>query len=258
MHVTGGGSEILARTVVVKLGGSVITDKSKPFSYRSDVASALAEEMASSDEKVVVAHGGGSFGHHVAKQHGLSSSAGSPRGDGVPQTRSAMFELNALVCKTMAEFKLNPYPFAPFDVLMKAKTGAAAQWLRGLLKANLVPVTFGDVGLAADGFRVFSGDMIVCELAKMLRPERVVFALDADGVYEENTRVIIPELSPAKIRKMKVPAGDDATGGMRTKLEMAARVAAMGSKACFVSGYRRNEFSKAIRGMDFYGTVVKS
>ena len=235
----------------------MITDKSKPFSYRSDVVSALAEEIASADEKVVAVHGGGSFGHSVAKQYSLSSSSGSPAAVGVPQTRNAMYELNHLVCKTMMEFKLNPYPFSPFDVLSKAKAGAAAQWLRGLLKAGLIPVTFGDVSLFSDGFRILSGDLIVLELARMLKADRCVFAMDADGVYEESSRVIIPELSPAKIRKMRVPAGEDATGGMKTKLEVAGKVASLGATACFVSGYRRNEFSKAVRGMDFYGTVVK-
>ncbi len=247
----------MARAVVVKLGGSVITDKSKPFSYRADVVSALAEEIGSSDEKVVAVHGGGSFGHPVAKQYGLNSESGSPSAAGVPQTRSAMYELNHLVCKTMLEFKLSPYVFSPFDMVPRAKGGAAAQWLKGLLKANLTPLTFGDVCLFSDGFRVLSGDSIVYELIRVLRPERCVFALDADGVYEANTRVIVPTLSPSRIRKMRVSSGDDATGGMRTKLEVAAKVAALGTEVCFVSGYRRNEFSKALRGLDFYGTVVK-
>ena len=236
----------------------MITDKSKPFSYRSDVVSALAEEIASSDEKAVVVHGGGSFGHPLARQYGLSSESGSPSAVGVPQTRNAMYELNHLVCKTMMEFRLSPYPFSPFDMLTRSKPGAGALWLRGLLKAGLTPLTFGDVSLVNDGFRVLSGDSMVLELARILRPERCVFALDADGVYEENTRVIIPELSPARIRKMRVSASDDATGGMRTKLDVAAKIASLGTKACFVSGYRRNEFSKAIRGLDFYGTVVKA
>jgi isopentenyl phosphate kinase len=45
---------------------------------------------------------------------------------------------------------------------------------------------------------------------------------------------------------------------MKLKLEVAAKVAALGPKVCFVSGYRRNEFSKALRGLEFYGTVVRS
>jgi isopentenyl phosphate kinase len=236
----------------------VITDKSKPFSYRSDVVSALSEEISSSDEKVIVVHGGGSFGHTVAKQNGISSSPSRVPAPGVAQTRSAMYELDRLVCKTMMEFRLSPYPFSPFDAVTKAGRSAVAQWLRGLLKEGLTPLTFGDVGLAPAGFKVISGDVIVQELAKILNPERVVFALDVDGVYEDHTRVIIPELSPSRIKKMNVSSGNDATGGMKLKLEVAARISADGTKVCFVSGYRRNEFSKALKGLDFYGTVVRS
>ena len=248
----------MARAIVAKLGGSVITDKSKPFSYRPDVASALSEEIASSDQKVVVVHGGGSFGHVVAKQHGISSDAAEAPAVGVAQTRGAMYELNRMICKTMMEYKLNPYPFSPFDAISRAGKEPVANWLRGLLKEGLTPVTFGDVMLAGSGFRVISGDVIVQDLAKILAPERCVFALDVDGVYEGNSRVIIPELSPSKIRRMSVPGGDDATGGMKLKLDAAARIAATGAKVCFVSGYRRNEFSKALRGLDFYGTVVRA
>ncbi len=236
----------------------MITDKSKPFSYRPDVVSALSEEIASSDQKVVVVHGGGSFGHVVAKQHGISSDVSEAPAVGVAQTRGAMYELNRMICKTMMEFKLNPYPFSPFDAISRAGKAPVAAWLKGLLKEGLTPVTFGDVSLTPGGFRVLSGDVIMQDLAKTLAPDRAVFALDVDGVYEENTRVIIPEISPSKIRRMNVSVGDDATGGMRLKLEVAAKIATGGTRVCFVSGYRRNEFSKALRGMDFYGTVVRS
>ena len=236
----------------------MITDKSKPFSYRPDVVSALSEEIASSDEKVVVVHGGGSFGHEVARQHGITSDPAEVPSAGVAQTRGAMYDLNRMVCKTMMEIKLSPYPFSPFDAISRAGKVPVAAWLRGLLKEGLTPVTFGDVMLTPTGFKVISGDVIMQELCKMLSPERCVFALDVDGVYEGNSRVIIPELTPSKVKRMSVPEGDDATGGMKTKLEAASRIAAAGTKVCFVSGYRRNEFSKALRGLEFYGTVVRS
>jgi len=202
-------------------------------------------------------HGGGSYGHSEARKYGLNSETPTPSGTGVSQTRGAMYDLNQMVCKTMMEFKVSPYPFSPFDLLPMASPTAAANWLRGLLKAGLTPVTFGDVSYTAGGFKVVSGDEIVLELAKILKPDRCVFALDVDGVYETNTRVIIPELSIAAARKMRIPRGDDATGGMKPKLEVAAKVASKGVPVSFVSGYRRNEFSKALKGLDFYGTVVK-
>jgi isopentenyl phosphate kinase len=248
----------LARTVIVKLGGSVITDKSKPFSYRSDVVSALAEEIASSDEKAVVVHGGGSFGHTVAKQQGVSSDEAAANAAAVSKTRGAMLELDTLLCKTLVENKLFPYVFSPFDAIAKAGRRSVALWLRALLKSGLTPVTFGDVTLTSGGLKVYSGDLMVLELAKILEPERCVFALDADGVYEGGSRVIIPELSPSRIRKMQIPKGDDTTGGMKLKLEVAAKIAVLGPRVYFVSGYRRNEFSKALKGLEFYGTLVRS
>jgi isopentenyl phosphate kinase len=168
-----------------------------------------------------------------------------------------MYELDRMVCKTMMEYKLNPYPFSPFDAVSRGGKNQVASWLKGLMKEGLTPVTFGDVSLTPAGFKVLSGDVIVQELAKILDLERTVFALDVDGVYEANSRVIIPELSPSKIKRMNVSIGDDATGGMKLKLEVAAKIASTGTKVCFVSGYRRNEFSKALRGLDFYGTVVR-
>jgi isopentenyl phosphate kinase len=194
----------------------------------------------------------------MAKQHGLSSDAVEAPAVGVAQTRGAMYDLDRLVCKTMMEYKLNPYPFSPFDAVSRGGKLQVASWIKGLLKEGLTPVTFGDVTLTTMGFKVLSGDIIVQELAKTLSPERCVFALDVDGVYEGNSRVIIPELSPSKIRRMNVDQGSDATGGMKLKLDVAARIAAGGTKVCFVSGYRRNEFSKAVRGLEFYGTVVRS
>jgi isopentenyl phosphate kinase len=236
----------------------VITDKAKPFTYRSDVASALAEEIASSDQRVVVVHGGGSFGHTLARQFGLSSSAYSKSAAGVAQTRSAMYELNQLVCKTMIEFKLSPYPFAPFDLLSRTPRQAASAWLNGLLRTGVTPVTFGDVCSYPGGFRVLSGDTIVHQLSTILPPERVVFAIDVDGIHEEDSTVVIQEISPARARRLRIQRGDDATGGMSLKVQIAAKIAAAGTEVRFVSGYRRNEFAKALKGLEFYGTVVRS
>src|SRR5262249_54398742 len=145
----------------------------------------------------------------------------------------------------------------PFDIASHAGGPALSAWIRQLLKSGLTPVTFGDVVPAATGFRILSGDTIVQELAKILKPERCVFSLDVDGVYQGDSRVIIPELSPSRIRKMRVAPGNDATGGMRLKLDVAAKVASRGTRVSFVSGYRRNEFAKALKGLDFYGTTVR-
>ncbi len=244
--------------MIAKLGGSVITDLSKPLTYRSDVASALSEEIASSDERVVVVHGRGSFGRAPPAPPMAAQIQVEGATEGTALARSSAYELNRLMCKTMMEAKLSPFPFFPFDALMRAGPTGSAQWLRSLLKENFTPVTFGDYMVSPKGLRFQSGDEVTVEMARMLKPERCIFALDVDGVYEPGSRVIVPELSPGRIRKGKVADEENANSKIKQKLEVAARIASYGTTVCFVSGYRRNEFSKALRGLDFYGTMVRS
>lgn len=57
--------------IIVKLGGSVITDKAEYRRFRADTVARLASEIASSGERVIVVHGAGSFGHILAKENAL-------------------------------------------------------------------------------------------------------------------------------------------------------------------------------------------
>ena len=250
----------MAPVTLAKLGGSVITDKTKPFSFRAEVVSALGEEIAASHERVVLVHGGGSFGHPVAKEYGLTSGAYSRGGEGVSKTRDAMYALNQLVCRALMGAGVETYPFAPFDLLVSSNGEHARSWLRNLLSSGLSPVTFGDVSSYPRGFRILSGDTIMHELAKVLRPVRCVFALDVDGVYrgreKEKAGNLLRTISASQMSKLKVDLGDDATGGMKLKLQVAGKIASLGTSVSFVSGFRRAEFAKALRGLDFYGTMV--
>ena len=76
-------------------------------------------------------------------------------------------------------------------------------------------------------------------------------------VLDANAKVIIPELDPARVRR-RLQGEDDATQGLKLELHAAARMAASGSKVCFVSGLRLNEFSGALRGHDFHGTLIQN
>ena len=57
--------------IIIKLGGSVVTDKSKPMTARHDVIDRLSKEIASVPGSKVIIHGGGSFGHIKAKEYEL-------------------------------------------------------------------------------------------------------------------------------------------------------------------------------------------
>ncbi len=58
--------------ILIKLGGSVLTDKSIPFSFDQETTKRLSREIKVSEEDIVVVHGGGSFGHPCLFSYGFS------------------------------------------------------------------------------------------------------------------------------------------------------------------------------------------
>lgn len=58
-------------TRILKIGGSILTDKSQELKARPDVILRLAMEISERPEGLVLVHGAGSFGHIPAKRWGL-------------------------------------------------------------------------------------------------------------------------------------------------------------------------------------------
>ena len=241
---------------VVKLGGSIISDKKVEFSYRAEVVASLARAIASSGERVVIVHGGGAFGHPVAKKYGLSSSLARSSPRGVSETRRAMFDLDARICDSLLSAGVLPYSFSPYP-LLSAAGPKGVSWLRAALSAGLTPVTFGDVVLTGEGFRIISGDTISLRLSRSLGASRCVFVMDVDGVLDDQGGVI-RTLKPEVARRLARTASSDATGGIGLKVREALKMAASGTEVAFVSGFRPHEFSKALKRLGFHGTIVRA
>ncbi len=248
-----------AAAVVVKLGGSVITDKRVAFSYREKAVRALGRAMASSGLPIVVVHGGGSFGHTVARRYGLSSSGLSPSSAGVSETRGAMLKLDSKVCASLSAGGMHPYPFSPFTLLERGEGGRS--FIERLLRSGMAPVTFGDVVNDGRGFRILSGDTICVELSELLGAARCVMSIGVDGLLDEKGDVIktLGEAEAGRLAPLRSASGgdDDATGGIVLKVSEALRMASSGTEVRLVSGLRPAEFSKALKGIEFHGTTIK-
>ncbi len=199
-------------------------------------------------------HGGGAFGHPVAKRYGLSSRSAKDSSEGVGQTRRAMLDLNVRVCDSLLSGGLRPYTFSPFPLLEEAG-GMGAVWLRGLMARGLTPVTFGDVVLGRKGFTIISGDTIALRLSKLLGAEMCVFVMDVDGVM--GPRGLLGTLDEEAASSLHLSRSDDATGGMGLKVKEALKIASSGTEVAFVSGFRPAEIAKALKGKKFHGTTVK-
>lgn len=204
----------------------------------------------------MIVHGGGAFGHPLARKFRLSSSAGRSSPRGVSETRRAMFDLNARVCDSLLAGGLRPYTFSPFPLLAAAGNKGVA-WLDGLLDAGLTPVTFGDVVQGPDGFRIISGDTISRVLSRSLDAVRCVFVMNVDGILDDDGNVMT-SIDEADARRLaERVSSSDATGGIGLKAREAMKTAASGTEVAFVSGFKPREFSKALKRLGFHGTIVR-
>src|SRR3989337_3329869 len=87
------------KPVVLKIGGSVITDKNGDLAAKTEVINRLAEEVAKANLKnLIVVHGGGSFGHPTAQKHGIKEGLKmDSQKVGFAETHHVMTVLNGLV-----------------------------------------------------------------------------------------------------------------------------------------------------------------
>jgi isopentenyl phosphate kinase len=211
---------------VLKLGGSVITDKETPEAVDRQALDRAADAIASPDwseagASLVVVHGGGSFGHHHAARHGVSSTTGTRDAAALTEIHRAMGDLNAAVVDSLQERGVPALPVRPLSVA--ARDGDLGFPLRGvdtMLGEGFVPVLHGDVIVdAGNGGTILSGDEIVVAVARGLGADRVGLCSTVPGVLDDEGNVI-PEIEA--FGQVAGAVGEstatDVTGGMAGKV----------------------------------------
>jgi len=224
----------LGRILVLKLGGSLITNKREPYSIRPDIIKAASREIKEIiDSKViddlVIVHGVGSYGHPPVIEHKLHKGFIDPK-QLVPlsQTQSKVNELRMYLASSLIEVGI-PINLFHTSSIATAHQGKIVSMdlsaVKGYLKIGMVPLLGGDVVHdTAMGFSIGSGDQVATIIAKALGATDLVFATDVAGVYDKDPKVsndakIIKELSLARL--MELSDSDnaaDASGAMRGKL----------------------------------------
>lgn len=256
--------------MVLKLGGSVITVKNEPMTADDGNIRRLSEEIAAArPRRLVVVHGGGSFGHPVAKRYGIAEGFASDRQAlGFSKTHQAMVTLNSLVVNALLDMAVPAVSVAPssFIVTDEGRIGAAdLDIVSRLVDRGIVPVLYGDAVLdRARGFSILSGDQLAVHLAVGLGASRLVFGVDVDGVYTSNPKLapgarLIERLHLEELRGL-VEIGraltTDVTGGMLGKVSEAAAAVEAGVEVMIVNASKPGIILKALRGEPVTGTIL--
>lgn len=227
-------------TTVLKLGGSVLTRKDVPESVDADALARAADAIAGAlggsiegPDRLVVVHGGGSFGHHHADRHGVSATAGSRDAAALSEIHGAMGELNDAVLAALHELDVEALPVRPLSVAYRddtddrsrtdsetARLHLSTASVEAMLAEGFVPVLHGDVvAHEGRGGTVLSGDEIVVSLARSLGADRVGVCSTVPGVLGADGTVVdrIDSLSSVA-EALGDSDATDVTGGMAGKV----------------------------------------
>lgn len=220
---------------LLKLGGSLITDKTCIRTPRLDVLRRLADEIASTLEDqpgfdLILGHGSGSFGHVSAKRYGTRDGVKTPaQWNGFSEVWWDATTLNHLVIEALRKAGLSPISFPP-SASVTAENRKIVNWnlapLRTALGVGLLPVIYGDVIFDSKlGGTILSTEDLLMHLARIVHPQRLLVAGIEPGVWANfpARSQIIPEITLNNLSEIAPELGEstevDVTGGMESKVE---------------------------------------
>ena len=244
--------------ILIKLGGSAFSDKSRPLSFNEEAVRNLALLIKHHGITPILIHGGGSFAHPVAKAYGLDKGI---RDDaqliGVSLTSLMLSLLNEKIVSAFSKLGLPTYTIRTGAVFTRTLSGLrissdAVDLVNRLVKMGIIPVFYGDVIYDHElGFSILSGDEIMVELAKWLKPKYALFLMDVEGVYTKGPRVgeLIKVFKPSTQVSYSV-GGVDATGGLMGKLKHAFKLAEIGVETYLCSVMDSESISLILTGKE--------
>lgn len=232
--------------VFLKLGGSAITDKTRPATPKPDVIRDIARAVREALEKnpeqrILLGHGSGSFGHFTAKKFGFGvgdSSTPRDRWRAYAETGASAARLNRLVTDIFLDENVPVVSIQP-SASARTRDGElirlASDNVITALDHNLVPLIYGDVAFDdTRGMAIASTDALFAFLAPLLRPARIVYATAVNGIFTADpikhpAAQLIPEITPASFQEFAAHVGEshgyDVTGGMLDKLARSVALA---------------------------------
>src|SRR5690606_3594630 len=163
------------KIVIIKLGGSVITDKSTPYSANTDVIQRLAREIKKSHVKVLIVHGQGSFAHTSAKKYG--GKKGYLSLFGIANVFKDAMEMNRIVMDCLLSEKIPAVSFRPNSLFVSSLGKMQKHNLEAILAAleqGMVPVLYGDVIMDKKWkTTIFSGETSTAYITDYLMDKKI-------------------------------------------------------------------------------------
>ena len=244
--------------ILIKLGGSIITNKEKPLTANRLAIKRITSSLRKIKEPLIVVHGGGSYGHYWSVKYNMHTRPSKYSIKGVSMVKNSMIELNRIILQSFLESNLIPYCLPPNDFMFADKPiMKKVKEFSKIANIGLIPISYGDVmWFGRNKFYILSGDKIMGILSKILKPRLAIFVTNVDGIYSDmKTKRLIGNITIEKPTTTEVAM--DVTGGMSRKIKEAVNISRNGTKVFFVNGNVPERIVNAISGKGFEGTIFK-
>ncbi len=178
---------------------------------------------------------------------------------GISVVHESMVALNQIVVKSMLDAGLAPYGISPISFFEDGKENVTKfNELVEFTRRGIVPVTFGDVVYINDGrFSIVSGDSLMTRIATHIRPSRVIFTVNVDGIYEDMKNKKLVKVLNSSISDISfMDSSIDVTGGMGRKISEAFEIARLGIDVNIVNGLDADRVFDIMRGIEAKGTII--
>ena len=252
--------------IIIKLGGSVITYKESPIpKARTRTIKNLGLELIEiykKDYRIILVHGGGSFGHTLAKKYHVNEGK-------IPEEPEEAFyqiakvtqDLNNIIMDQFIKSELPVISLLPRNFVTNVN-GKMQDFdfkiIKSLLDKNLIPVLCGDIVFDSKLFcSIVSGDTLISFLGKKLAASQVIFLSDVNGIFDKNPKIskdakLIKEVNHKNLKKSLngIEAGSraDVTGEMRGKI-LSIKKGLVNIKVSIINGQRNGNLTKTLKGM---------
>lgn len=209
---------------ILKIGGSLITDKSSDFgSPQLNEIERICEEISICNKRLIIIHGAGSFGHPLAKKYNLKNTSNI---NGGFLTHESVKELNSLFVKQLNNKGSKAYSVNPLSNCISKNGRIVEMFLDNILimvEEGIIPVLHGDVVMDENlKVSVISGDQITTFIAHKLKASRIGIGSFENGVLDTsgNTITTINTSNYQKVSEYIGPSESiDVTGGMLGKVK---------------------------------------
>ena len=255
------------------------THKDRPgVSVRSELLKKIALSIKKAKEKkdfdLILIHGAGAAGHQLAKKYDLRVGV---NGDGKKFYGSLLSsvvdqKLNNAIFETFVFGGLKVLPAHTASTIIQKNSKISycnLRIIKKILENNCFPILYGEMVFDEKlDMSICSGDAIAPYLAKKLGAEKIFFASDIDGIFDQDPHLhkdakLIEKINLNKIKnnnKIKLTDSHnvDVTGGLSGKIKNIDLKHNISLKSVEIfNGLKPENYEKIILGKKFPHTFIK-